>query len=229
MGTSYWHIGLTFRHSCFFTRNPHTWLPFSTKIKHAAVSSFFFSNMAYSVDYCHEVFFFFFSFFLLLLFFFFFFNYPVQCRTVFHQPEIDGSVWATRGETTTNKLELAWHVFLLLGIITKRLNNKTNTRSLLPCTLSKTHNIGPSGSPIMRSPNVMRLEAEEVGKARFNVATPTYATVTCTRHIQHTFYRIIYKQNPFTIISRGVQPWNLNGFSLKIILCTWNEAILIFC
>ena len=43
------------------------------------------------------------------------------------------------------------------------------------------------------------------GKARFNVATPTYATVTCTRHVQHTYYRIIYKQNPFNIISRGLQ------------------------
>ena len=44
---------------------------------------------------------------------------------------------------------------------------------------------------------------EEV--ARFNMATLTYATVTCTRHVQHTFYSIIYKQNPFNIISRGVQ------------------------
>ena len=24
-------------------------------------------------------------------------------------------------------------------------------------------------------------------------------------HVQHTYYRIIYKQNPFNIISRGVQ------------------------
>ena len=34
------------------------------------------------------------------------FGYPVQCRTVVHQPEIDGSVsavWATRGETTNHK------------------------------------------------------------------------------------------------------------------------------
>ena len=39
------------------------------------------------------------------------------------------------------------------------------------------------------------------GKARFNVATPTTATV----NVQHTYYHIIYKQNPFNIISRGVQ------------------------
>ena len=32
--------------------------------------------------------------------------------------------------------------------------------------------------------------SEEVGKARFNVATPTYATITCTRHVQHTYYPI---------------------------------------
>ena len=38
------------------------------------------------------------------------------------------------------------------------------------------------------------------GKAKFNVATPTYATVTC---ICITAY--VYKQNPFNIISRGVQ------------------------
>ena len=35
------------------------------------------------------------------------------------------------------------------------------------------------------------------GKARFNVATPL--------QVQHTYYCIIYKQNPFNIISRGVQ------------------------
>ena len=35
------------------------------------------------------------------------------------------------------------------------------------------------------------------GKARFNVATPTNATV----NVQHTYYRIIYKQNPFYIVT----------------------------
>ena len=47
------------------------------------------------------------------------------------------------------------------------------------------------------------------GKARFNVATPTYEARTRPLHVQHTYYRIIFKQNPFTIISRGVQrcPW----------------------
>ena len=47
-GTYYLHrprpIGLAFRHRMgrFFTRNPHTWLPISTKIKHAPVSPIFF-------------------------------------------------------------------------------------------------------------------------------------------------------------------------------------------
>ena len=55
----YLHIGLAFRHRMgrFFTRNPQTWLPFSTKIKHAPVSPIFFlSNIAYPVYYHHEVF-----------------------------------------------------------------------------------------------------------------------------------------------------------------------------
>ena len=41
-----------------------------------------------------------------------------------------------------------------------------------------------------------------VGKARFNVATPTYEARTRPLHVQHTYYRIIFKQNPFNIISR---------------------------
>ena len=47
------------------------------------------------------------------------------------------------------------------------------------------------------------LPSRGAGKARFNVATPTNATVTCTAYVR--YYRIIYKQNPFNIISRGVQ------------------------
>ena len=43
------------------------------------------------------------------------------------------------------------------------------------------------------------------GKARFNVATPTYEARTRPLHVQHTYYRIIFKKNPFNIISRGVQ------------------------
>ena len=43
------------------------------------------------------------------------------------------------------------------------------------------------------------------GKARFNVATPTYEARTRPLHVQHTYYRIIFKQNPFNIISRGVE------------------------
>ena len=34
-------------------------------------------------------------------------------------------------------------------------------------------------------------------------------------HVQHTFYRIIFKQNPFNIISRGVQCWTSTDFRLK--------------
>ena len=43
------------------------------------------------------------------------------------------------------------------------------------------------------------------GKARFNLATPTYEARTRPLHVQHTYYRIIFKQNPFNIILRGVQ------------------------
>ena len=57
--------------------------------------------------------------------------------------------------------------------------------------------------------------AEEAGKARFNVATPTCASVTCTRHVQHTYHRINYKQNPFNIISRGMQGCISTDFRLK--------------
>ena len=59
------------------------------------------------------------------------------------------------------------------------------------------------------------------GKARFNVATLTYEARTRPLHVQHTYYRIIFKQNPFNIISRGVQgctstDFRLNNFSHKI-------------
>ena len=64
--------------------------------------------------------------------------------------------------------------------------------------------------------------AEEVGKARFNVATPTYASVTSTRHVQHMYYRIIYTKFIYHYFKRG-STLNLNGFSLKIILYTWIE------
>ena len=53
------------------------------------------------------------------------------------------------------------------------------------------------------------------GKARFNVATPTYEARTRPLHVQHTYYRIIFKQNPFNIISRGVQRWTSTDFRLK--------------
>ena len=33
--------------------------------------------------------------------------------------------------------------------------------------------------------------AEEVGRTKFNVATPTYAYVTFTRHVQHRYYHMI--------------------------------------
>ena len=34
-------------------------------------------------------------------------------------------------------------------------------------------------------------------------------------HVQHTYYRIIFKHNPFNIISRGVQRWTSTDFRLK--------------
>ena len=34
-------------------------------------------------------------------------------------------------------------------------------------------------------------------------------------HVQHTYYRIIFKQNLFNIISRGVQRWTSTDFRLK--------------
>ena len=53
------------------------------------------------------------------------------------------------------------------------------------------------------------------GKARFNVATPTNEARTRPLHVQHTYYRIIFKQNPFNIISRGVQGCTSTDFRLK--------------
>ena len=53
------------------------------------------------------------------------------------------------------------------------------------------------------------------GKATFNVATPTYEARTRPLHVQHTYYRIIYKQNPFNIISREVQGCTSTDFRLK--------------
>ena len=53
------------------------------------------------------------------------------------------------------------------------------------------------------------------GKARFNVATPTYEARTRPLHVQHTYYRIIFKQNPFNIISREVQGCTSTDFRLK--------------
>ena len=53
------------------------------------------------------------------------------------------------------------------------------------------------------------------GKARFNVATPTLKARTRPFHVQHTYYRIIFKQNPFNIISREVQGCTSTDFRLK--------------
>ena len=58
-------------------------------------------------------------------------------------------------------------------------------------------------------------QAGGAGKARFNVATPTYEARTRPLHVQHTYYRIIFKQNPFNIISRGVQRRTSTDFRLK--------------
>ena len=57
-------------------------------------------------------------------------------------------------------------------------------------------------------------KAGGAGKARFNVATPTYEARTRPLHVQHTYYRI-FKQNPFNIISREVQGCTSADFRLK--------------
>ena len=72
-----------------------------------------------------------------------------------------------------------------MGNFAENLNLGNRFRPPPPCLLP-----GPAGG---------------AGKARFNVATPTYEARTRPLHVQHTYYRIIFKQNPFNIISRGVQ------------------------
>ena len=52
-------------------------------------------------------------------------------------------------------------------------------------------------------------KTEEAGRAEFNVATPTYATVA------YSVFVIIHKQNSFKISSRGVQGWTSTEFCLK--------------
>ena len=51
---------------------------------------------------------------------------------------LGNSRWNNKSQ---NKLELAWHVFLLLGIITKRLNNKSNTHAACCHVLFLKHTI----------------------------------------------------------------------------------------
>ena len=84
------------------------------------------------------------------------------------------------------------------------ISDKSSTRVSLPSGTIMTDGV-------KFNPNI----SEEVGRAEFNVATPTYVTVTCTRHVQHTYYHIIYKQNQFNIISRGVQGCISTDFRLK--------------
>ena len=66
-----------------------------------------------------------------------------------------------------------------------------------------------------RAFGISNISTGGAGKARFNVATPTYEARTRPLHVQHTYYRIIYKQNPFNIISRGVQGCTSTDFRLK--------------
>ena len=56
-----------------------------------------------------------------------------------------------------------------------------------------------------RAFGISNISTGGAGKARFNVATLTYEARTRPLHVQHTYYRISFKQNPFNIISRGVQ------------------------
>ena len=66
-----------------------------------------------------------------------------------------------------------------------------------------------------RAAFIKRDSSGGAGKARFNVATPTYEARTRPLHVQHTYYRIIFKQNPFNIISREVQGCTSTDFRLK--------------
>ena len=66
-----------------------------------------------------------------------------------------------------------------------------------------------------RAFGISNISTGGAGKARFNVATPTYGARTRPLHVQHTYYRIIFKQNPFNIISRGVQRRTSTDFLLK--------------
>ena len=58
---------------------------------------------------------------------------PYSAEPFFFNPKSTVQSWRSGQlevkQQITNKLELAWHVFLLLGIITKRLNNKSNTHA----------------------------------------------------------------------------------------------------
>ena len=73
------------------------------------------------------------------------------------------------------------------------------------------NNFDPSGP---RGPACVT-QGGGAGKARFNVATPTYEARTRPLHVQHTYYHIIFKQNPFNIISRGVQGCTSTDCRLK--------------
>ena len=61
--------------------------------------------------------------------------------------------------------------------------------------------------------------SEEVGKAQFTLATPTYSTVS----IEYTYYRLIHRQNSFKIASRSARlhslrnTWRKTGFVIFIL------------
>ena len=76
-------------------------------------------------------------------------------------------------------------------------------------------NIFRVGRHLLRAPGFVPNSPGGAGKARFNVATPTYEARTRPLHVQHTYYRIIFKQNPFNIISREVQGCTSTDFRLK--------------
>ena len=58
---------------------------------------------------------------------------------------------------------------------------------------------------------LVQVTAEEVGRAEFNVATPTYATIAYSEQRM-----VIHKQNSLKITSKRGSRLNLNEFLVKI-------------
>ena len=108
-------------------------------------------------------------------------------------------------------------VTIVSNYLNKEIHLKTGNQDKL--ILSKTDNlIGLITKTMFISQEgvfYISINTRGASKARFNVATPTYEARTRPLHVQHTYYRIIFKQNPFNIISREVQGCPSTDFRLK--------------